>query len=125
MITPTLRNLVDKNTYQLWVDMLKLLGPHGRTQRISVLVAGMLQYAYELYLKNLNSNEKNELGELMRAAFETGYDEAQEWLSPVLQELFRDAGLTWKKNNSKGQQYSVIAAAIDEFYRWHDMPWEY
>ncbi len=125
MIAPSLLNIVDKNTYLLWVDMLKLLGLNGRTQRISVFVAGMLQYAYELYLKNLDSDEQNKLGELMIAAFETGHDEAQEWLSPVLQELFRDAGLRWEKTNSKGQKYSVIAASIDEFYRWHDMPWEY
>ena len=118
----SLLTIVDKNIYQVWVDMLRVIGPSGRTHRIAVVVAGMLQYAYEVYLKK--DDGKNELGELMLAVFETGYDEAQEWLSPVLQELFMDAGLVWKKTNSKGQKYNVIGNAIDEFYRWHDMPWE-
>jgi hypothetical protein len=61
----------------------------------------------------------------MLSAFETGFDEAQEWLFPVVKELFMDAGLRWEKTNSKGQKYSVIGAAINEFYHWHDMPWEY
>jgi hypothetical protein len=68
MTVPSLKNLVDKNTYDIWVKMLRLLGPDGRTQRISVLVAGMLQYAYELYLENLAHDEENKLGRLMLSA---------------------------------------------------------
>ena len=104
--------------------MLSTIGPSGRTHRLSVVVASMLQHAYEIYLKQIDKNEKNELGEIMLAALETGYDEAQEWLSPVLKSLFMDAKLSWEKTNSKGVKYSLIVAAIGEFCRWHDMPWE-
>lgn len=118
--SPKLKNFVDKNTYQVWVDMLKLLGPSGRTQRISVLVAGMLQYVYELSMKN----EQDEVMEYMLSAFEGGYEDAQELFFPLVKSLFDDAGLVWKKTNSRGQNYSVIEASIDQLFRWHDMPWE-
>lgn len=43
----TLQSLVGPSTYGVWVDMLKILGPGGRTHRLAPLVAGMLQYAAE------------------------------------------------------------------------------
>lgn len=115
-----LRDCVDQQTYQVWVDMLRLLGPSGRTQRISVLVAGMLQYAYELSMKN----DKDEIVEYMIAAFEGGYEETQELLFPMVKSLFKDASLGWEKINSKGQKYNLIESALDQLFRWHDMPWE-
>ncbi len=119
-----LKDCVDKKTYQVWVDMLKLLGPSGRTQRISVLVAGMLQYVYELHMKQTGKDEESEIVEYMFSAFENGYEDTQELLFPLVKSLFSDAGLVWKKTDSKGQKYSVIEASIDQLFRWHDMPWE-
>ena len=37
--------LVGNEVYSTWIKMLKSLVPSGRTERLSVLVAGMLQYA--------------------------------------------------------------------------------
>ncbi|OFZ49041.1 MAG: hypothetical protein A2381_15665 [Bdellovibrionales bacterium RIFOXYB1_FULL_37_110] len=99
---------MDKNTYQVWIDMLRAIGPSARTHRISVVVASMLQYAYEIYLKRMDNNEKNELGEIMLTAFETGYDEAQEWLSPVVKTLFMDAGLKMDLVSELPQKYRKL-----------------
>ena len=41
----SLKNVVGNETYTVWVDMLKTLVPHGRTHRLSVVVASMLAYA--------------------------------------------------------------------------------
>jgi hypothetical protein len=42
---PGLRPLVKERVYSVWLDMLKQLVPQGRTHRLSVFVAGCLQYA--------------------------------------------------------------------------------
>jgi len=59
-----------KNEINQRIDELeaRLLGPIGRTQRISVLVAGMFQYVYEFSMKN----DKDEIVEYMLSAFEGG-----------------------------------------------------
>ncbi|MCI0608598.1 MAG: hypothetical protein L0Z71_06005 [Anaerolineae bacterium] len=41
----SLQAVVGEATYAVWVDMLRELVPDGRTHRLSVVVAGMLQYA--------------------------------------------------------------------------------
>ncbi|MDH3443799.1 MAG: hypothetical protein OEN50_07750 [Deltaproteobacteria bacterium] len=44
----TIRNfgtVVGADTYAVWVCMLRELVPDGRTHRLSVILAGMLQYA--------------------------------------------------------------------------------
>ena len=48
----SLEEVVGKETYALWVDMLRRLVPDGRTHRLSVVVAGMLQYAYLIAADN-------------------------------------------------------------------------
>ena len=37
----SLQDVVGKETYSVWVDMLRTLVPGGRTHRVSVVVAGM------------------------------------------------------------------------------------
>jgi hypothetical protein len=44
----SLQDVVGENSYSVWVDMLRRLVPDGRTHRLSVLLAGMLQYALTL-----------------------------------------------------------------------------
>ncbi|MBI5951083.1 MAG: hypothetical protein HY865_05455 [Chloroflexi bacterium] len=42
-----LQDVVGKETYEVWLDMLHELVPGGRADRLSVVVAGMLEYAVE------------------------------------------------------------------------------
>ena len=37
--------VVGADTYEVWVSMLRKLVPDGRTHRLAVMLAGMLQYA--------------------------------------------------------------------------------
>jgi len=41
----SLQDVVGQETYSVWVNMLRILVPDGRTHRLAPLVAGMLQYA--------------------------------------------------------------------------------
>lgn len=120
----SLKNSVSKDIYDLWTDMLKRLAPDGRTQRISVLVAGMLQYAYSLSFDKKRFSTEKGFGDLLLEAIEMGYEDTEEFLTPILCDFFKDAKVRWNKTNSRGQSYSLISASASEFYRWHDMPWE-
>ena len=43
--TPSLKDIVGQQTYDVWVDMLRRLVSDGRTHRLAPMIAGMLQYA--------------------------------------------------------------------------------
>ena len=49
----SLKTIVGRETYTVWIKMLRELIPDGRTHRMAPIVAGMLQYAaniaYEKY----------------------------------------------------------------------------
>jgi len=53
-----LQEVVGAKVYGVWMDMLKRLVPSGRTHRLSVVVASMLQYAQDLAHKKAESNSK-------------------------------------------------------------------
>lgn len=119
----SLAEIVGEATYKVWVDMLAKLGSGGRTHRIAPLVAGMLTYA-ELCTSDLSAEESN-LVEAF-AACEEAYD-AESIPRPVMEatvRLFNDADVATERNNSRGTQYSVLDAALEEFIQWTDMPWE-
>jgi hypothetical protein len=42
----------------------------------------------------------------------------------VLEKLFRDAGVSPDRVNARGDAYSIIDTAIEEFVGWENMPWE-
>ena len=54
----SLQDVVGKETYSIWVDMLRELVPDGRTHRLSVVIAGMLQYALDKSVKIKHRNEE-------------------------------------------------------------------
>jgi hypothetical protein len=50
---------VGEKTYSVWVEMLRTLVPEGRTHRLSVVIAGMLQYTLEIAyeIESINEDE--------------------------------------------------------------------
>ena len=50
--------------------------------------------------------------------------EEQERLMPLIEVLFKDAGVKWKRTNARGQGYSIADEALNQFLRWDFMPWE-
>jgi len=107
--------------------MLRRLVPHGRTHRLSVVVAGFLQYAAALAAEKWGTRQPPDgsAAALLLEASEGGDPEQTESTMCALAEhLLRDAGVRFQRVNHRGQQYSIAEDAASEFARWEDMPWE-
>jgi hypothetical protein len=121
----SLQDVVGKETYAVWVDMLRELVPDGRTHRLSVLLAGMFQYALAI-AERLDEDELEEDSvalSLIRAN-EMGPDEIKDELHDVVKRLFKDAGVTFDRVSKRGAPYSVADEAYNEFVIWYDYPWD-
>ncbi len=120
-----MKAVVGARIYNVWLDMLKSLVPHGRTHRLSVMVAGMLQYAQEVAYKKAESNSKaKKLAESFESAFESSDEECLDKIIEIAEKLFEDAGVRYKRKNRKGESYSIAEEAAYEFLNWENMPWE-
>lgn len=119
-----LGDLVGKDVYSTWLKMLKELVPHGRTHRLAVVVAGMLRYASACSYKK--DSPENDLSRRLQEADEAGMDleENEELICPLVEQLFKDAGVSWRRTSSRGERYSIISHSIAEFMSWELMPWE-
>ena len=122
----TLSSVVGASTYSLWVGMLRSLVPDGRTHRLSVVIAGMLQHAARLAVEK--SGRKLLAGSveasLLRATEEVDPELVAEEIGDVVQRLFRDAGVSHRRVSARGEKYSILEGVFQEFVSWHDMPWE-
>ena len=116
-----IKEVVGSKTYSVWTDMLKRLVPGGRTHRLSIIAAGMLQVAYEIAGEKEGSNTKaKKLVEVVENTFEGDEEE----LTGLAEELFRDAGVNFRRTNRQGQGYSIAEDAVQQYLHWDDMPWE-
>ncbi len=120
-----IKAVVGVKVYDVWVDMIRRLVSGGRTHRISVVVAGMLQYALEISHEKEGSNAKaKKLSELFESVFDY-YDDGD--IDPAIElteELFMDADVNYERVSSKGDSYSIAEEAVREFLAWENMPWE-
>ena len=122
----SLQDVVGKETYSVWVDMLRELVPSGRTHRLAVVIAGMLQYALEkaATIKHRNEEEHSVAMSLIDAA-DAGYlDDIKELIHDVVDKLFKDAGISYERVSKRGDHYSIADEAYNEFARWFDYPWD-
>jgi hypothetical protein len=122
----TLAAIVGPQTYAVWVEMLKALVPHGRTHRLSVVVAGMLQHAAGVaYRSTRGKAPRGSVAASFLAASETADpEEIAAELGDVLARLFGDAKVADERVNARGDPYSIIDGALEEFVAWENMPWE-
>ncbi len=121
----SLQDVVGKQTYDVWVDMLRELVPHGRTHRLSVVIAGMLHYATAI-AEQFDEDELEEESVAMSliSANEMGPDEIKDELHDVVKRLFKDAGVTFDRVSKGGEPYSIADEAYNEYVSWYDYPWE-
>lgn len=120
-----IQEVVGAKVYNTWLDMLKRLVPYGRTHRLSVVIAGMLQYAQDVaYEKAKTSSKAQKLSVIFEEAGESYMDDDIEVLLGLIETLLKDAGVDYRRTNSRGQGYSVAEEAAHEFLHWEDMPWE-
>ena len=122
----SLQDVVGKETYTVWVDMLRELVPDGRTHRLSVVVAGMLEYAVDksMQIKHRNEEEHSVAMSLIDAN-EAGYPEhIKELIHDVVDRLFKDAGVEYERVSKRGERYSIADEIYNEFSGWYDYPWD-
>jgi hypothetical protein len=121
---PSFQSIVGEATYQVWVDMLRILVPGGRTHRLAPMLAGMLRYAAEQCARKGERHRRScPLGDALKD-LEEGDDDAMVVVAVAVQRLFRDAGVPTKRVSRDSESYSVVDTALHEFQRWGEMPWE-
>lgn len=120
-----LREIVGDEVYDVWVKMLSNLVPDGRTHRLSVVVASMLTYASDIASAKRGTDKEDHPAYPLLVAFEgLEEDEALRLLTPMLNRLFKDAGVKYERVSSKGERYSILWEATIEFCRWYNYQWE-
>jgi len=121
----SIKKVVGKKVYDVWLDMLRELVPWGRTHRLALIIAGMLQYASAVAARDNDADNEGSVAWRLAAATETSDpEEVGEFLSDLIKQLFDDAGVKASRTNAKGMPYSIAEDAIEEYVRWEDMPWE-
>jgi len=119
------KDVVGAKTYNVWMDMLRRLVPDGRTHRLSVVIGAMLQCTYEVASEKPASDTKaRKLYEHFQAAYECPDEECVDEVIDIVKNLFKDAGVGYNRQNSRGASYSIAEDAAYEFLRWENMPWE-
>lgn len=121
----SLQDVVGEQTYEVWVNMLRELVPDGRTHRLSVVIAGMLQYATAIAEKLDEAElEGNSVALSLIHASEMDPDGIKEELHDVVKVLFKDAGVAFDRVSKRGEPYSIADEAYNELFRWYDYPWD-
>jgi hypothetical protein len=121
----SLQDVVGKETYTVWVDMLRELVPDGRTHRLSVVIAGMLQYATAIAEKlDEDELEEDSVASSLINANEMDPDQLKRDLHDVVKKVFRDAGVAFDRVSKRGDPYSIADEAYNEYFSWYDYPWD-
>jgi hypothetical protein len=123
-VESSLKPLVGEATYAVWLEMLKVLVPGGRTHRLAPMVAGMLRYAAEQSIKRSRHHPQAAALADALTALDEGEDPTASLVAVAVHQLFRDAGVRAMRHSRGGASYSVVDASLQEFMRWDEMPWE-
>lgn len=118
-----IKEVVGAKVYNVWLDMIRRLVPGGRTHRLSVVIAGMLQYALEISHEKESSKAKK-LSNLFESVFEYCDEDDIDPAIEITEKLFKDAGVNYNRTSSRGDSYSIAEDAVREFLAWENMPWE-
>jgi hypothetical protein len=118
--------VIGADTYAVWVCMLQELVPHGRTHRLSVLLASMLQYAASVAVaeRKEERDDTSLVTSLIQASEVGDPSEVEELLHDAVVHLFKDAKVPFERTSTRGTKYSIAEEAYAEFIHWYDMPWE-
>jgi hypothetical protein len=121
----SLRAVVGTDTYEAWVRMLRKLVPDGRTHRLAVMLAGMLQYAAAMAVAAGDEEDEGSLApSLLEATEVSDPSEVKDLIHDAVVQLFKDAKVRFERTNARGDKYSLAEDSYEEFIHWFDMPWE-
>jgi len=119
-------SVVGADTYDVWLRMLRELVPDGRTHRLAVMVAGMLQYAASMATADGEREEEEHslASSLLEATEVSDPSEVEDLIHDAVVQLFKDAKVRFERTNARGDKYSLAEDSYEEFIHWFDMPWE-
>jgi hypothetical protein len=106
--------------------MVRSLVPDGRTHRLSVVIAAMLQCAASQACTQSRRRraEGSVEASLLRASEDADPETARDEIGDVVATLFRDARVSHRRVSARGDEYSILDGACQEFVSWYRMPWE-
>ena len=104
--------------------MLRKLVPDGRTHRLAVILAGMLQYAVAMVAAKDYKDARPLAASLLEASDATEPSEVADLIHDAVVQLFKDAKVRFERINARGDKYSLAEDSYEEFIHWFDMPWE-
>jgi len=118
----TFKQLIGKKDYEVFLKLLREIGPDSRTHRISVLIAGMLRYA----LHQITDYEVGSLEEALIVIDEDPYSNKneEEVILELVDEICEEVGMRNHRISSRGVEYSIGENVLEEYRKWHFMPWE-
>jgi hypothetical protein len=120
-----IKEILDQSEYEFLLKLLKALIPEGRTHRLAVFVAGCLHYIHHIANQKQNSNPTAEkFSELADSIINDYNEDAHTELENSLKSLLTEANVKYIRTNSRGNSYSIINSAIEEYISWYNMPWE-
>ena len=122
--TRSLSGVVGADTYEVWMRMLRKLVPDGRTHRLAVMVAGMLQYAVAIAAAKRKEDQESLTASLLEASETNDPSEVEDLIHDAVVQLFKDAKVRFERTNARGDKYSLAEDSYEEFIHWFDMPWE-
>jgi hypothetical protein len=122
----SLEEVVGPEVYRTWVGMLGMLVPGGRTHRLGPLLAAMLQYAYSVAedKRDEDTDENSIVQSLLDSTEVFEASEVRALLHDAVTRLFEDAGVEYGRISARGDSYSIVDEAYEEYIHWFDMPWE-
>lgn len=119
----SLADVVGDTAYGVWTEMLKRIVPDGRTHRLRVVVAGMLEYARDRADEHADAEVDGSMAHRLIESV-SNPDAARDLLLGPVEQLFRDADVPYQRKSRRGEQYSIAEDAIEEYVDWELMPWE-
>lgn len=121
----SLKVVVGPEVYDTWVSMLRTLVPGGRTHRLAPLLAAMLQHALSVAEdRQAEAEENTVIQSLLDSTEVSDPSEVKDLLHDAVTRLFKDAGVEYNRTSVRGQRYSIVEEAYEEYIGWFDMPWE-
>ncbi|MGH7414756.1 MAG: hypothetical protein ACREKJ_11210 [Candidatus Rokuibacteriota bacterium] len=89
-------------------------------------MAGMLCHAADIAVARFGEDapERSAAASLIQAAEEADPEQVADQIGDLVARLFRDAEVTGSRVNARGEEYSLLDSAIQEFASWYAMPWE-
>jgi len=117
------RQIIGEVSFGAFMELLTEIGPDSRTQRISVIIAGILRFATG---KITGDYENGSVAEALAFLDEEPHSDGEEYLrlKELIDQICQKAGMLNDRVTARGIKYSIADNAIAEYSRWYNMPWE-